>query len=260
MKIEYFCVSLEPLNIKEIWDYIWHHQAYYIKIYEQLHQKPLSLSCMETDLFWHERYMAGCSLRLMRRPWRFLLDVILWNNTCQLLPDPRRGGRFFRSSCHLSAKAHLSLYITTWSVLTGLTGRPASLAQWEPEKETAWGHHLWCWDLIITEVMKMCTQIETLLNKFMEPAICFPLPSCSSLPLPQPSIPIRFNKSLQMQVQGNPRQAHTPRVPQHTHATKDAHQRTNLRKKSKLWTWEKNVFAFHSRPGYFLPKFLVIKF
>lgn len=138
---------------------------------------------METDLFWHERYMAGCSLRLMRRPWRFLLDVILWNNTCQLLPDPRRGGRFSRSSCHLSAKAHLSLSITTWSVLTGLTGRPASLAQWEPGKETAWGHHLWCWDLIITEVMKMCTQIETLLNKFMEQAIlCFPLPSCSRLP------------------------------------------------------------------------------
>lgn len=191
MKIEYFYVSLEPLNIKEIWDYIWHHQAYYIKIYEQLHQKPLSLSCIETDLFWHKRYMAGCSLRLMRRPWRFLLDVILWNNTCQLLPDPRKGGRFSRSSCHLSAKAHLSLHITTWSVLTGLTGRPASLAQWEPRKETVWGHHLWCWDLIIAEVMKMCRQIAMLLNKFMEqdvlcPSPRFPLPSLPPL-YPQPS-------------------------------------------------------------------------
>lgn len=183
MKIEYFYVSLEPLNIKEIWDYIWHHQAYYIKIYEQLHQKPLSLSCIETDLFWHKRYMAGCSLRLMRRPWRFLLDVILWNNTCQLLPDPRKGGRFSRSSCHLSAKAHLSLYITTWSVLTGLTGRPASLAQWEPGKETVWGHHLWCWDLIIAEVMKMCRQIAMLLNKFMEQDVLRPSPH---FPLPLP--------------------------------------------------------------------------
>lgn len=167
MEIEYFYVSLELLNIKEIWDYIWHHQAYYIKIYEQLHQKPLSFSCIETDLFWHKRYMAGCSLRLMRRPWRFLLDVILWNNTCQLLPDPRKGGRFSRSSCHLSAPAHLSLHITTWSVLTGLAGSPASLARWEPGAETVWGHHLWFPDLIITEVMKMCTQIEMLLNKCM---------------------------------------------------------------------------------------------
>ena len=166
----------------------------YIKIYEQLHQKPLSLSCIETDLFWHKRYMAGCSLRLMRRPWRFLLDVILWNNTCQLLPDPRKGGRFSRSSCHLSAKAHLSLHITTWSVLTGLTGRPASLAQWEPGKETVWGHHLWCWDLIIAEVMKMCRQIAMLLNKFMErdvlcPSPCFPLPSLPPL-YPRPSAPV----------------------------------------------------------------------
>lgn len=186
MEIEYFYVSLELLNIKEIWDYIWHHQAYYIKIYEQLHQKPLSFSCIETDLFWHKRYMAGCSLRLMRRPWRFLLDVILWNNTCQLLPDPRKGGRFSRSSCHLSAKAHLSLHITTWSVLTGLTGSPASLARWEPGKETVRGHHLWFPDLIITEVMKMCTQIEMLLNKCMAPDgnffSFFPLPFLFFLP------------------------------------------------------------------------------
>lgn len=203
MKIEYFYVSLEPLNIKEIWDYIWHHQAYYIKIYEQLHQKPLSLSCIETDLFWHKRYMAGCSLRLMRRPWRFLLDVILWNNTCQLLPDPRKGGRFSRSSCHLSAKAHLSLHITTWSVLTGLTGRPASLAQWEPGREPVRGHHLWCWDLIIAEVMKMCRQTEMLLNKFMEQEMLGPLPpppllSSPFTPSPQPRMLTSFNKSLRI--------------------------------------------------------------
>lgn len=203
LKIEYFYVSLELLNIKEIWDYIWHHQAYYIKIYEQLHQKPLSRSCMETDLFWHKRYMAGCSLRLMRRPWRFLLDVILWNNTCQLLPDPRKGGRFSRSSCHLSAKAHLSLHITTWSVLTGLTGRPASLAQWEPGRETVWGHHLWCRDLIITEVMKMCMQIGMLLNKFMEQEMLCPSASPSSMPplctdSPLPSMLTHLNKRVQI--------------------------------------------------------------
>lgn len=265
LKIEYFCVSLDPLNIKEIWDYIWHHQAYYIKIYEQLHQKPLSLSCMETDLFWHERYMAGCSLRLMRRPRRFLLDVILWNNTCQLLPDPRRGGRFSRSSCHLSAKAHLSLYITTWSVLTGLTGRPASLAQWEPEKEPACGHHLRCWDLIITEVMKMCTQIGTLLNKFIEQAL---------LPLP-PSLLFPFTPTLRQvyllistkALTGKPMaspptsSSHTPGAPQHTHSTKHAHQRSNLRRKNKSVNLGENVLAFHFySPGSFLPTFLVIKF
>lgn len=235
MKIEYFYVSLEPLNIKEIWDYIWHHQAYYIKIYEQLHQKPLSLSCIETDLFWHKRYMAGCSLRLMRRPWRFLLDVILWNNTCQLLPDPRKGGRFSRSSCHLSAKAHLSLHITTWSVLTGLTGRPASLAQWEPGKETVWGHHLWRWDLIIAEVMKMCTQIEMLLNKFMErdmlcPSLCVPLPpllpsvppalslACSHVPTKA----LRFTLSY---LQVHPWKTHI-----HTQAQAHRHTHTNTAK------------------------------
>lgn len=269
MKIEYFYVSLEPLNIKEIWDYIWHHQAYYIKIYEQLHQKPLSLSCIETDLFWHERYMAGCSLRLMRRPWRFLLDVILWNNTCQLLPDPRRGGRFSRSSCHLSAKAHLSLHITTWSVLTGLTGRPASLAQWEPGEETAWGHHLWCWDLIITEVMKMCTPIETLLNKFMEQALlCLPPPrsrlpllpaKCILFPTKAYSCPYRENRG-----KSPPPHTHTyiPGVPQYPHSTKHAHRRTNPRRGNKLWTWEKMSSPFNCRPWLFsaeVPCYQILK-
>lgn len=211
--------------------------------------------------------MAGCSLRLMRRPRRFLLDVILWNNTCQLLPDPRRGGRFSRSSCHLSAKAHLSLHITTWSVLTGLTGRPASLAQWEPEKEAAWGHHLRCWDLIITDVMKMCTQIETLLNKFMEQAILplpLPLPSYSHLPLPSAKCTYSFQ---QKPLQGNPWQTPysgpIPGVRQHTHSTKHAHQRSNLRRKNTLVNLggEKKCLCLSlTALVIFLPKFLVIKF
>lgn len=94
LQIEHFQVSLELLNIKETWDSIWHHQAHYIKIYEQLHQKPLSVSCTETDLFWHKRYMAGCSLRLMRRPWRFLLDFF-FNEiipvSCCLIPEKGAG-------------------------------------------------------------------------------------------------------------------------------------------------------------------------
>lgn len=268
MKIEYFYVSLEPLNIKEIWDYIWHHQAYYIKIYEQLHQKPLSLSCIETDLFWHKRYMAGCSLRLMRRPWRFLLDVILWNNTCQLLPDPRKGGRFSRSSCHLSAKAHLSLHITTWSVLTGLTGRPASLAQWEPGKETVWGHHLWCWDLIITEVMKMCRQIAMLLNKFMErdvlcPSPCFPLPSLPPLyPRPSAWCAHRFQQKLS----DSPLDTCKYTLEKHTHSLAQAHGHKhanttkydrwsiNLKWKNKPCSWEKICLSFLQQTWLFSAK------
>lgn len=274
MKIEYFYVSLEPLNIKEIWDYIWHHQAYYIKIYEQLHQKPLSLSCIETDLFWHKRYMAGCSLRLMRRPWRFLLDVILWNNTCQLLPDPRKGGRFSRSSCHLSAKAHLSLHITTWSVLTGLTGRPASLAQWEPGKETVRGHHLWCWDLIIAEVMKMCTQIEMLLNKFMEqemlcPTLGFPLPSFSPSLAPTPSqvcflVPTKACRSPRGYFQVHPWKTHAhARMHTHTHVQTRRNTPAKVLKEREgtiRVLRRKFASAVYSNPDYFLPKFLVIKF
>lgn len=106
--------------------------------------------------------------------------------------------------------------------------------------------------------MKMCTQIETLLNKFMErailllpPPLLFPFtPTLSQVyllistkaltgkPTPQTSYP-----------------SPTPGVPQHTHSTKHAHQRSNLRRKNKpVNLAEKNVFAFHLQHRLFSAK------
>jgi hypothetical protein len=115
--------------------------------------------------------------------------------------------------------------------------------------------------------MKMCTQIETLLNKFMEQAILplpLPLPSYSHLPLPSAKCTYSFQ---QKPLQGNPWQTPysgpIPGVRQHTHSTKHAHQRSNLRRKNTLVNLggEKKCLCLSlTALVIFLPKFLVIKF
>lgn len=84
--------------------------------------------------------------------------------------------------------------------------------------------------------MKMCTQIETLLNKFMERAILLLPP-----PLLFPFTPTLSQVYLLISTKaltGKPTRqtsypSPTPGVPQHTHSTKHAHQRSNLRRKNK---------------------------
>lgn len=60
--------------------------------------------------------------------------------------------------------------------------------------------------------MKMCTQIETLLNKFMEQAIlCIPLLPCSRLPYSKPNV-YSFQQKLTVALIGK-----TVANPPHTH-------------------------------------------
>lgn len=76
--------------------------------------------------------------------------------------------------------------------------------------------------------MKMCTQIETLLNKFMEQAIlCFPLPSCSRLPLLPAKCILFATKAYRCPYRENrgkspPPRTYIPGVRQDPHSTKHA--------------------------------------
>lgn len=81
--------------------------------------------------------------------------------------------------------------------------------------------------------MKMCAQIEALLNKFMEQAIlCFPLPPCARLPLLLAKRILFSTKAYNCPHRGNRGKSPPPHPPPQIHASRvctSLHIRLNMR-------------------------------